>query len=114
MLLKIINVLSAIPILIYPIVFFMSIMAFDSPSSLSVLSFFVACVILSYPAFIILLIYFSRKHNSLILASIALIPLLISSYVFFYFEIADLDHKKDFDTRKRDFVCDANSFLSFE
>jgi len=113
MLLKIINVLSVIPILIYPIILFVSIAAFDSPSSLSVLSFSVVSIILSYPVFIILLIYFSRKHNSLILASIALIPLLISSYVFFYFEIAGLDHKKDFDTRKKDFICDANSFLSF-
>lgn len=104
------NIISSIPILIYPIIFATSGMIFDAPDSgkyiLNWIGFF---ILMLYPLFIITFIIFSRKKNSLLLASVALIPLLFLLFVFFF--SAGLSQKDDYNTLNKDFICNSNSFL---
>lgn len=109
----IINIISAIPILIYPLVLAFSGMIFDPPGSLqSVLHWIELFVSVAYPIFIIACIILSRKKKSLLLALIALLPLLFLLYVFLF--SAGLAQKDNYNTLNRDFICDSNSFLSVE
>lgn len=106
----IINIISATPILLYPIVFATSGMIFDAPGSGELISNWIGFfAFITYPIFIVLLIINSRKKNSLPLALVALIPLLFLLFVFFF--SAGLAQKEDYDTLSRDFICDSNSFL---
>ncbi len=106
----IINIISVIPILIYPLAFIAGIMSFDAgPSMVAWLIFLIST---TYPIFIIACIIFSRKINSLSLSFIALLPLLALLYIFF---IAGGTAQKDnYNTLSKDFICNSNSFLSVE
>lgn len=107
----IINIISAIPILIYPLFFAFSVMIFDPPGSFQSVSHWVEFFVsVTYPIFIIVLIIFSRKKNSLSLALIALIPLLFLFFIFFF--SSGLAQKDNYNTLSKDFICDSNSFIS--
>jgi len=109
----IINIISALPILLYPFSFIAGIMSFDAPGSgQHILPWIMFLASTLYPIFIIIFIIFSRKKNSLLLASIAFIPLLFLIYIFLF--SGGLAQKDDYNTRSRDFICNSNSFLSVE
>ena len=109
----IINLISAIPILLFPFILLAGIMAFDAPGSeKSILVLTVPLILIGYPIFIIAFIVLSRRNNSLLLASVALIPLLFLLFVFFF--SAGLARKDDYNTLNKDFICNSNSFLSIQ
>lgn len=109
----IINIIAALPILFYPFSFIAGLMVFDAPGSgYSILAWTMFLFSMGYPVFIVAFIIASRKNNSLLLASTALIPLLFLIYIFLF--SGGLVQKNDYNTRSRDFICDSNSFLSVE
>jgi hypothetical protein len=101
---SILNVLAFIPLAVFlvssPIAFFTS---FASPGSSSLSAWlFRIVVFVLIPASIVLLVYFSHKRQSLILAVIALYPLFYFGYKQY---IAPTPSSKQFMEAKRDFVC---------
>ncbi len=111
MTLTIINVISALPILLYPALLITGIMSFDAPSSGRAISAWVLFIFsIAYPLVILALIFLSRRYDSLSLALIALIPLIVLVYVFFV--SGGTAQKNSFNTLKKDYVCDSSSFLS--
>ncbi len=80
---KIINIISLIPILAFPIYLVVGIMAFSSPNvekSQQIWFYILA----AYPLFILSMFFLSRKLNSLILAILGLIPLLVFALVIIF------------------------------
>lgn len=79
----VLNIISGVPILVYPFTIAPTVMMFDSPESLrSPYVWLMFVVALGYPIFIVLCIYFSRTYHSLVLAIIGLLPLLLLVYIF--------------------------------
>jgi len=77
-LLTILNIISASPIIIYPILFLSSFMILGVPGSgKPTTAIVMAWLWLSYPVFILILIFLSRKFRSLPLALIACIPFIL-------------------------------------
>jgi len=108
-----INLISFVPILLFPFILLAGSMAFDAPGSeKSILAFTVPLILIGYPIFIIVFIVLSRKKNSLLLALVALIPMLFLIYTFLFSD--GLAQKSNYDTLNKDFICNANSFLSVE
>jgi len=106
-----VNVISAFPILIYPVILITSPMIFDAPGSGESVSNWIGFfALMSYPLFIIVFILLSRKKNSLILALVALIPLLLLTFVFLF--SGGLAQKDSYNTLSKDFICDSKSFIS--
>ncbi len=86
-------------------------MSFDSPGSTKSLTawlFFLLSI--GYPLIIFLFAFLSIRHKSLVFALLALLPLVIILY--FLFLSGGTAQKDNFNTLKKDFVCDSNSFLS--
>jgi hypothetical protein len=107
----IINIISAIPILIYPFILIAGVMSFDAPESgKSLVAWFVFVASIGYPLLIIAFIFLSQRYNSTSLALIALIPLLVLVYALSI--SGGTTQKNNFSTLNKDFVCDSNSFLS--
>ncbi len=108
-----INIFSAIPILLYPFAFIAGVMSFDAPGSeYSIVAWAMFFFSTLYPIFIIIFIILSRKKDSLILASTALIPLIFLIYIFLF--SGGLAQKSNYNTLNKDFICDSNSFISVE
>lgn len=108
-----INIISTIPILIYPGILAAGIMVFDAPGSgESILNWGAFFVSVLYPIFIIVFIILSRKNNSLPLSLVALLPLLFLLFVLFI--PIETAQKDNYNTMSRDFICNSNSFLSVE
>ena len=88
----IVNIVSALPILLYPLIIAVGSMAFDAPGSGYYIGTWVIFLCsLFYPIFIIALIIISRKKQSFLLAFLALIPLLFllcilifDAYIFYF------------------------------
>jgi hypothetical protein len=114
--LTIINIISALPILFYPAILIAGLGSFAgyryANASLFDLAKGLALPIFSigYPLFIIILIFVSRKYDSPLLATIALVPLLALLYVFTL--SGGTDEKNNYNTLNKDFICNANSFLN--
>ncbi len=109
----IINIISATPILLYPFALIAGAMSFDAPDSAQhILPWFLFLFSTLYPVFIIAFIIISRKKNSLLFASIALIPLLFIIFAFLF--SGGLAKRDAYYTRSKDFVCNSNSFLWVE
>ena len=109
----IINIVSAIPILAYPLIFIAGAMFFDAPGSNYSISAWIGFLLsISYPAFIIGFIVFSRKKNSTSLALVGLIPLLFLLYIFLI--AGGTDQKNNYETLNKDFICNSNSFISID
>lgn len=112
-LLTVINIVSAIPLLLYPYAFLAGVMSFDAPGSgQSPQTWITFTVLVSYPLLIAVLIFLSRKYASSVIASIALVPLLALIYVLFV--SGGTDQKLNYNTLSRDFSCDSNSFLHID
>jgi len=88
------------------------IMAGASPNAGKFLGWVVLIISFIYPLILIALVLLSRKHNSLLIAIIAVIPFLFLLYIFFIQGISD--QKKNFDSLEKSFTCGTNQFLSIE
>jgi len=109
--LTIINIISAIPILLYPFILVAGVMSFDTPSSTkSLITWIIFIASLGYPVFIIILIMLSRRYDSVSLAFFGLIPLLFLFYSLFIYD--GFVEKNNYNNLNKDFICDQNSFLS--
>jgi hypothetical protein len=109
----ILNIIAAIPVIAYPAALPAGIMMFDAPGStksITAWAFFLFSV--GYPLFIALLIVFSRKYESVLLAGLALIPLCV--FVYFFVLEDSLRIRKEFETVSRDFICNETTFLHVE
>jgi hypothetical protein len=109
-LITVLNFLSLIPIFIYPAIVMSGIMAGASPNAGKFLGWVVLIISFIYPLILIALVLLSRKHNSLLIAIIAVIPFLFLLYIFFIQGISD--QKKNFDSLEKSFTCGTNQFLS--
>ena len=122
-LLTILNIISASPIIIYPVLFLSSFMILGVPGSgKPTTALVMAWLWLSYPVFILVLIFFSRKFRSLSLALIACIPFV---FMFVFAMIALVNEikrrivvKEFISTLSKDFVCatgsNANKFITVD
>ncbi len=109
--LTLINIVSLIPILLYPIIFIAGAMSFDAPGSgKSVLAWTIFIVSVGYPIYIISLIILSRIQNSILLSLLALLPLVFLVYNFFF--LGNNAQKENYETLHKDFVCNENSFIN--
>ncbi len=107
----IINIVSLVPVLFYPMFFISGVMMFDFPSSSkSITAWSVFLLSVGYPLIIILLVFLSIRYKSFLFALLGLLPLIIILY--FLFLSGSTAQKGNFNTLKKDFVCDSNSFLS--
>ena len=119
-LLTIINIISVIPLLIYPVLFLSSLMVFEVPRSGQVSSAMImAWLWLTYPLLIGLFIFLSRKFKSIPLALVASIPFLFM-VAFSIKALIDVMNRnrvvEEFlTTISKDFVCqsglNANKFM---
>ncbi len=90
----IINIVSILPILLYPFIFIAGAMSFDAPGSIQSIGPWVIFLISTlYPIFIVSFVIASRKYQSLLLALIATIPFLIFFVLLFYTFIIGLINK---------------------
>jgi hypothetical protein len=81
----IVNVVSALAILVYPLFLINAFMAFDAPGSgYDIGTWVIFLCLIFYPAFIIALIIASRKKQSLVLALLAIIPLLLLLFIILF------------------------------
>jgi hypothetical protein len=122
-LLTILNIISASPIIIYPILFLSSFMILGVPGSGKPSKAIVmAWLWLSYPVFIVVLIFLSRKFKSISLALIACVPFV---FMFAFAIIALVNEikrrivvKEFISTLSKDFVCitgsNANKFITVD
>ncbi len=108
-LITIINIISALAIIPWPAIVISGAMAGDSPKSGTLLPLIILIVSITYPLIIAGLIYLSQNQNSLLYALLGLTPLIFFVYVFFF--SGGTAQKDNFNTLKKDFVCDSNSFL---
>lgn len=108
----ILNIIAALPLVAYPLMLFGTIFLFDNPNFKPWI--LIACFT-GYPIIIIALIYFSRRYDSILLAILALIPLLMMIY-FFKDSFGNNNNgaKEGFNSAQKDFVCDKNSFISLK
>ena len=106
----VLNVISALAILPYPGIVIAGVMAGDSPSSGNILPWIILLLSLGYPFIIGGIIFLSQRHDSLSLALIALVPLIVLVYVFII--SGGTVQKNNFNTLQKDCVCDPGSFLS--
>lgn len=122
-LLTIINIISVIPLLIYPVLFLSSLMVFEVPGSGKVTSAMVmAWLWLTYPLFIALFIFLSRKFKSISLALVASIPFLFMVAFSVKALMDEMKRKRVVEefltTISKDFVCqsgvNANKFITYE
>lgn len=105
----IINGLSTLPILFFPVAFISSFMLIAVPSAgKSFISWVIFILTIVYPAIIIYLIVLSRKQWSLAIALIGLIPLLIFLFLFFSDSIKG---NKKIAKSEKEFICDNGEFL---
>lgn len=109
----IIDILSCIPILAYPIMLSAGVMMFDSPGSgKSLSSWAIVSLSLLYPVFILGCIAYSWYSRSVLFPLLGLLPLLVMLYVLFV--SGGTQYKSEFNTLPRDYVCDKNNFLSIK
>lgn len=109
----IIDVISAIPILAYPVALAAGVMMFDAPGSGKSLTAWAVCLLsLGYPLYIIACIALSWSQKSAYWALAGLLPLLVLIYVLFI--SGGTQYKNDFTVLPKDFICDKNNFLNIE
>ncbi len=112
--LTIINIISASPILLYPLFLGTSIMVFDAPGSgKSFWSVATALIVVGFPLFIGLFIFLSRKYSSNWLALVACIPLIFLIYTLFVQNFLDNRHHEKIvnaviSTISQDFIYDSS------
>jgi len=104
-----IQILNAITLIVIPLIFVILIL---SPLTLSIPG---AKVFLFSIVFVPILIFFSNKYHSILLAVIALIPFVILTYLIIHTIVSTgTKYKKEFDTAKKDFICNENLFINVE
>lgn len=107
----VINILSVIPILLYPFLSILGVMSFDTPGSeKNILAWIIFIIVLGYPVLIIAFIILSRMYNSTSFALVALVPLFFLGYLLFF--SGNTAQKNNYENLHRDFVCNKDSFLS--
>lgn len=110
MIIKIINIISLIPLLFYPMLFVSGVMIFDSPGSTkSLTAWLVFLASVGYPFIIGLFVFLSIRYKSFLFALLGILPLII--IVYFLFVSGGSSQKDNFNKLNREYVCDKNSFL---
>lgn len=108
----VLNILALLPVLIYPAILMSGIMSAASPNASKFLGNFIFYLSLSYPIFLIGLVFLSRKYDSLLIAIVAVIPFLFLIYFLFFSGAGE--QKKRFDSFEKPFTCGQNIFLGIE
>ena len=107
----ILNIVSAIAILVYPGILIAAVIGFASPGATKSLTGWVVFTLsVSYPLIIGILIFLSRRTDSILIATLGLIPLLFLIYTFIFQE--GIKKKKYYEAAHRDYIYSPNSFLT--
>lgn len=103
------SILAAIPIILYPLAWALSITIFDAPNSTQVpWKHLLYYAVLGYPIFIIICIIFAWKFDSIIWAIIGMIPL----FCFIPILLPDSAFKERFNNTQKDYICNQETYLN--
>jgi len=111
---SVLNTIALLPILLYPVVWAMSIMVFSNPAAeKKIFAHIIYWCLVGYPIPIIAAVFFSYRYNSVWLSLLALIPALAVCFALLL-DRPGKGNKEDFDTKSRDFVFNSRKFISLQ
>ncbi len=84
---KVLRIMSLMPILLWPLIFYSTIFFFDDPNSNETLVYFTFCAVNAYPLYLIGNVIVSNKiypKNPRLSMGLLLWPLILFALIFFY------------------------------